>query len=385
MARFPENDIITLVGAAPRFDLAESVGPDLRLDELLDAPGPDPVAGMALGYATAQGDARLRRAVAELNRVDPDDVVITVGAAHALFLSAFILCDGGDEAVTTTPGFPLTRNGLETVGARLRVLSLSFDGGYRLDVTALGGLLSERTRLVSLASPHNPSGVAIPPVALQEVLAVMAARCPHAYLLLDETYREAVFGANPVADSLASTNPRVISVASLSKCHGAPGLRLGWAITRDRELREQLLLGKFSTVISCSPVDEALALRVLERRDHIMSFRRRHLADGLARTADWVRDHGDLVEWVRPDAGPICCVRLRPSVFDDAAVARFFDALTRTGARVANGNWFGDEGRVFRLGFGALPTPDLEAALGIVATVLKQTAADAAARQPHAW
>jgi len=116
-------------------------------------------------------------------------------------------------------------------------------------------------------------------------------------------------------------------------------------------------------VISCSPVDEALALRVLERRDHIIGERRQRLAEGLALTANWVREHDTFVEWVRPDAGALCCVRLKPSVFDDGAIDRFYASLAREGVRVARGTWFGDEARVFRLGFGLLPKADLEAAL----------------------
>src|SRR6266850_7069215 len=127
--------------------------------------------------------------------------------------------------------------------------------------------------------------------------------------------------------------------------------------------RSRATPGKFNTVISCSPVDEALALRVLERRDHVIGERRQRLAEGLALTANWVREHDTFVEWVRPDAGALCCVRLKPSVFDDGAIDRFYASLAREGVRVARGTWFGDEARVFRLGFGLLPKADLEAAL----------------------
>src|SRR3954468_10257404 len=107
MRRFPSNDIISLVGETPRYDLGESVGPDLRLAELLDASGPSSVGEIPLGYGTAHGDPRLRKAIADLHGAGPDDVVITVGGMHALFLLAFILCERGDEAVTTAPLFPL--------------------------------------------------------------------------------------------------------------------------------------------------------------------------------------------------------------------------------------------------------------------------------------
>jgi aspartate/methionine/tyrosine aminotransferase len=244
----------------------------------------------------------------------------------------------------------------------VRTVPVSFEQGYRPDLADFRRLLSARTRLVSLASPQNPSGVALSPKFLGDLLGLMADSCPEAYLLVDETYREAAYGQDPVMPSAVALSSKVISTASLSKAHGAPGLRLGWAATRDPDLREQLVLGKFNTVICGSPVDEALALALLNRRGPILDERRRRMADGLARTAAWVERHSAQVDWVRPDAGAICCIRLKP-IFDDAAVARFPAELTREGVRLAAGAWFGDEARVFRLGFGLLPMPDLDAAL----------------------
>lgn len=371
MARFLANEIISLVGSAPRFDLAESVGPDLHLAQLLD---PSELDDLPLSYGTAEGDPRLRKTIADAHGVAPDDVVVTVGGMHALFLLAFILCDRGDEAVTTAPLFPLSRNALEAVGAKVQALRLSFDRDYRLDLAEMRDKLSPRTRLVSLASPQNPSGVAIPTDTLREILALIEARCPAAYLLVDETYREATYGDARVAPSAIALSPRVVSVASLSKCHGAPGLRLGWAITRDAELRRQLVVGKFNTVISCSPVDETLALKLFERRERIIAERRVRLAEGLRRTAAWVEANRRLVEWVRPDAGALCCVRLKASAFDSAAVDRFYKTAADNGVRVANGTWFGEEARVFRLGFGLLSMADFAAALEALGAALHQAA-----------
>ena len=286
MARFPRNDIMTLTSETPRYDLAESIGPDLALVELLGAPTDDGLGGLALSYGTAQGNADLRALIAGRHGVEADDVVVTVGGMHALFLIAFILCDRGDEVVTTTPSFPLARNALDVVGATVQEVPLTFDGGYRLEPEDVAARLTEKTKLVFLASPQNPSGVAIPLDTLRTVLALMQERCPNAYLLVDETYREAAYGDDPLCPTAVGLGLKVISCASLSKCHGAPGLRLGWAISRDPDLRDQLVVGKFSTVISCSAVDEALACRVLEESERIISERRRRLADGLARTAE---------------------------------------------------------------------------------------------------
>jgi aspartate/methionine/tyrosine aminotransferase len=371
MNRFPANDIASLVEGAPRYDLAESFGPNLDLAELLAAPGLDE---LALGYGTIAGDERLRRAIAASHGVDKEDVVITVGAAHALFLLAFILCNGGDEAVVATPVFPPARNALLAMGAKLRELPLAFERRYQPDLGALRARLSAKTKMVSFASPQNPSGVAIPTEILREILAMMADICPTACLLVDETYREAAYGDDEFAASAIDLGPRVVSVASLSKCHGAPGLRLGWAITRDKALREQLVRGKFNTVISCSPVDEALALGVFAARDRILAERRRRLGEGVARTEAWVAKNAAFVDWVRPDAGALCCVRLKPAIYDEDTAQRFYQALSVEGVRVGNGAWFGESSRIFRLGFGLLAPDDLDKGLAAMAAALRRTA-----------
>lgn len=372
MDRFPRNDIVSLVGPAPRFDLAESVGPDLEANALWPS-----AEGLALGYATAAGDAALREAIARQHGCGAEDVVVTVGGIHALFLLAFTLCEPGSEAVIASPVFPLAANVLKAVGAEVRMLHLSFDQGYQPELHALRGLLTPRTRLVSLASPQNPSGVAMPRSTLQEIAALVARHAPQAWLLVDETYREAAYGDAGAADSALALGGRIVATGSLSKCHGAPGLRIGWALTRDAALREQLVTAKFNTVISCGRLDEVLALRVLQQRDAVLGERRAHLARNLALTAQWVQREAARVDWVRPDAGALCCVRLKPGVFDEAAVERFHAALPRHEVRVGDGRWFGEQARVFRLGFGLLPAQELGVALERLSAVLDAAQAGA--------
>ena len=70
-----------------------------------------------------------------------------------------------------------------------------------------------------------------------------------------------------------------------------------------------------------------------------------------------------LVEWIRPHAGGMCCVRLKASMYDDAAVERFYRLAAERRINIATGDRFGDERRVFRLGFGALALAKYEAAL----------------------
>ena len=362
-SRFRPNDMMSLTEEAPDFDLAESVGPDLMFDDLADLSSADFASAVSLGYGTTQGNVALRQEIALANNVDAEDVIITVGGMHALFLTAFCTCEPGDEVITTSPLFPNTRATLESVRTQLRTIRLTFDAAYKLTPEDVIAEMTPKTRLISLASPQNPSGIAIPTETLDQIAKQMTQDSPDSYLVVDETYREATYGQNTPAISAASLNPRIISIASLSKCHGAPGLRIGWAITKDPALRDQLILGKFNTVISNSTADEALALRVFHKIDSIFAERKQRLQDGFDRTQAWVNNNGSFVEWNAPDSGALCCIRLRPDVFDSSTATRFYRSLAIKGVRVAPGSWFGEDNRVFRLGFGLLPMVELDAGL----------------------
>lgn len=369
--RFASNDILSLTGQPMRYDLAESVGPDIVLGDL--------VAGLehyAIGYGTAEGDSSLRAVLAELHGVNADDIIVTVGGMQSLFLLAFILCDPriGDRVTTTRPLFPNARTCMEAVGAKVDEVSVTFDSGYRLDLEAVRATLGPSTKLVSLATPQNPSGVALQTQEVEALLRLMDEFCPDAFLLLDETYREAVYGDDDMRPSFVTLDNRIVSCASLSKCHGAPGLRIGWTVTKNKDLKEQLKLGKFNTVIACSTVDELLALRVLEKRRDILDQRKHHLAKGLRMVEAWVAEHGRWLEWIKPDAGALCCLRLRPDIFDGDMVVQFHTILQENDTRVGLGAWFGDEPNVFRLGFGLLPMDDLEEALSRLGKALRDVA-----------
>lgn len=369
--RFPDSSMMTLTMDKVRHDLAESVGPDLHLSDLIGDMALSDLQSMPLEYGTAAGSLSLRSAVATQHGVAPEDVVITVGGMHAIFLCGLILCNPKDHVLVQQPAFPMTHDALAFNGANVEFLRCAFDTAYQIDCDDLIKRLQPNTSLVCLASPQNPSGVSIPKDGVIKVLDAMQSNCPNAFLLLDETYRQATYGDQSAVGSLVELDRRIISCASLSKCHGAPGLRIGWAITRDSDLRQQLLNGKFQTIISCSGIDEALALHLVQHSDELLSKRSIHLQEGLDTVAAWIDKHSTQLDWVRPDAGALCCVRLSPGHFDQQSIERFHSELKRHSTRVAPGEWFGDEPGVFRLGFGMMSSGQLKQALEVVSNVLE--------------
>ena len=373
--RFPRNEIISLLDVDRPFNLAESTSQDLTVGELLDLAGLERVRGLKLGYGSSAGSIALREEIARACKVSPEQVVTTQGTALGLFLLAFEACRPGDEAVLATPCFPPSRDSLAGAGVEVREVRLSFDDAYRLDLDRMRAALSPRTRLVSIASPQNPGGVQASRADVEQLLASMRQRSPRALLFIDETYREASYGDAPVAESFAALDARIVTAASVSKALGAPGLRTGWLTVADAELRSRLVVARMNMVISGSVLDETLATVLLQHREHVLAPRRSLLAGALDKLAAWCGSERARVEWVRPDAGALCCLRLRADAFDAAAVARFWELLPRHDLQLARGSWFGESDRAFRLGFGYLPPERLGPALSALSVSLDAAAA----------
>jgi aspartate/methionine/tyrosine aminotransferase len=296
MRQFPASPITALIDVKPRYNLGESVGPDLTVADLLGPAESGPaesaalsledLAGVKLGYGTSAGSPELRALVAGRHGIADGQVLITTGAAAALFLIALLAGDG--EIVIGLPCYPPTLDAVKGLGAQVVTVRSRFEDGYRLDLAAFAAQLSSRTRLVMVASPQNPSGVAYQPGEIEQMLAAMSRSCPKALLLVDETFREATYGAAPPAASFAGTSPRVLTCASLSKAYGTPGLRIGWLTVPDAGLYEQLRLAKFNSSLSCGTLDEFLAVRLRSRADTVLSARGSLLAEARGIVERWL-------------------------------------------------------------------------------------------------
>jgi aspartate/methionine/tyrosine aminotransferase len=374
MRRFPSSPITQLIDDKPSVNLGESTCRDLSVEELLGPRAAAAVGPLPLGYRTSSGDPELRALIAASTGTDPDHVLVTAGAGAALSLLALLFGEGDGEFLVVRPCFPPVMDSLRGIGGRVVTTMVTFDGGYRLDPASVAAGLSARTRLVLVASPQNPSGVALARDEIDKLLAEMSRVSPEAWLVVDETYREAVYGDAPVPESFATASPRVITCASLSKSHGAPGLRIGWLTVPHAGLYDQLRLAKFNTGISCGALDEVLATELLRRATAVLGPRRAFLAEALPVVRDWVERHHDHVRWVPPDAGAMCCIQLRPEVFGPGGMARFHSRLAEYGVLVSRGEWFGDSPYVVRLGFGHEPMERLRAGLDLVGEALRTSA-----------
>jgi aspartate/methionine/tyrosine aminotransferase len=317
------------------------------------------VTNLVLPYADHLGLERLRQIIADEGPpLRSDDVLVTAGAASALFIVSTTLLEAGAHVLACAPNYVTNLETPRAIGAELETLELRFEEGWNLDLDAVATRLRPETRLVSVTYPHNPTGAMLPPEALRELVSLVDEH-PTARLLVDETYRELAYGQ--VLPMAASLSPRVIGVSSMSKTYGLPGLRIGWLTCRDADLMETFLAAKEQIFISGAVIEEELTARVLERRESILEHVRSAVLANLELVRDWI-DENSLFEWVEPSAGVVCFPRLREDVARD--VDRFYGELFDVhGTYVGPGHWFDQDRRYFRLGFGWPAKDELERGL----------------------
>ena len=354
-------------------NLAESSVADAGLDDL----GVD-LRGLMLRYGDHRGLPELRELIAadagrplppDAIPLTPPDVLVTSGAAGALFIVATALLEQGDELVVVRPNYATNLETPRAIGAEMRILDLRPEDGWATDPDALAALMTPRTRLVSITNPHNPTGALLPEAALRRIVGIVEAH-PAARLLVDETYREMTYG-DPLPPA-ATLSPRAIGVSGMSKTYGLPGIRTGWLATRDAELMTTFLAAKEQIQITGSLVDEAIAARALERRGELLPVIRAGIATALATVRAWLADEPRLA-WVEPRGGVVGFpwIRAEAGIDPDA----FHAALAgRHATAVGPGHWFERPRSFFRLGFGWPPPAELAEGLVRISRALDEVA-----------
>ena len=329
----------------------------------------DPNLSLDWNQASFRGLPALRERVLEqaglTGLCHPDDVLITAGAAEANYLALRQLLQAGDQIVTETPGWPQAAVMAKAVGAELTLVQRREADGWRLPLEHLKTVVTDRTKLIFLSNPNNPTGQLMTGQDLAEVVRI--ADRVGAWLIVDEVYAGLEWAA-PRAPSIAGLYPRGITTGSVSKALGLQGLRTGWMICRNPEMiMDALILRENSSEIMniLGEVIAEIALRP-DRLSVALGQARRDALKNLARLNRFVMDETGL-DWVKPDAGLIGLARLPEGIESDEFARRLLAPPYRT--FLLPGSAY-DQPNHIRLGVGGGKNVDLEKGLQRVAQLL---------------
>ncbi len=244
-------------------------------------------------YPPGLGIPELRSAIAQHQRrfwgleYDPDsEVLVTTGATEAIASAVLALCEPGDEVVVFEPVYDSYAATIAMAGARRRVVTLRAPD-FAFDPDELRGAVGDRTRLILLNSPHNPTGKVFSRTEL-ELIAELA-RERNLLVVTDEVYEHLVFqGMHIPLATLAGMRERTVAISSAGKTFSVTGWKIGWACAPPPLLNAIRTAKQFLTYVSGAPFQPAVAKALSLPDDYYQSLaaglrnRRDQLCAGLA-------------------------------------------------------------------------------------------------------
>jgi aspartate/methionine/tyrosine aminotransferase len=291
------------------YDIAESGIFPLTAGELLAMEPADKreqvlqrLLNLRLGYSEARGSHELRSLLAETYAdCSPENILVTTGAIEANFLLFNVLLEPGDHVVAPYPAYQQLYSVPRAIGCDVSLWRIQPETGFRYDVDDLQRLVRSHTRLIVINSPHNPTGAMLSAGDMQRVYDI--AQSVGAMVLSDEAYRWLTIpGGEPLAPPIYNLGPRGISVGTLSKPFGLPGLRLGW-LAAPAEIAAQCWGMRDYVSLSPGKLNDSLAILAIKHRDRVWERNTAIITANLSRAEAWVAQHGDLISWNPPRAG----------------------------------------------------------------------------------
>ena len=292
---------------------------------------------------------------------DAGRVMVTHGSTEAIFLAMNALLHPGDEVVLLDPAYPGLGDVVRGLGCRVKHWTLHYEDGWRPDLERLEALVTPRTRMVVVNFPHNPTGVTLTPAGQDQLLGIVERA--GSWLLWDGAFSDLTYETPPLPDPVLRYR-RTLSLGTLSKGYGLPGLRVGWCLA-DPAVFETMARVRDYTTLHLSPLVELLAERVIDGADRILAQKRAAARRNRALVQRWIGEQEGAITWTPPQGG-VCGF---PRLHDVPCVEEFCHALAREHrVLLVPGTCFGTPGHV-RLGFGGHATA-LEEGLGRLSEAL---------------
>jgi|RhiMethySRZTD1v2_1073278.scaffolds.fasta_scaffold212310_2 aspartate/methionine/tyrosine aminotransferase len=328
------------------FDLAASTGPKWTWRELVSqlAPGAlDSILDTSVSYGPAPGSAALREAIAEMADVSPAQVIVVTGASEALWMMLLVAAQPGANVVLPYPAFPTFDEAARHLGMEVRHYQLRADTEHAIDLDEVEACIDDRTVIVLVNTPHNPTGAVVSDDQLTKLHDLATHRGTQ--LVVDEVCHPIYHGPTSASGSRLSA---ATTVGDLSKALCLSGLRIGWIIEHDPARIEQYEDARSYLTICGAPVSEVLAAGAIRARDTILARAQTVAETNLAMLDAFFDQHSAQLGWVRPTGGMTTFPWLRSG----ADARPFCVGAARAGVLVAPGDCFGMPSH-FRIGFGA--------------------------------
>lgn len=332
------------------YNLADSSVHPLLLRELLagDTDFINTLMDTDLNYAHANGIPELRNNIAALyNGAKEDNILVTVGAIEANYLTIRTLLSPEDEIVIMRPNYMQIWGVAKNHNLNIRTFNLKEEYGWAPDIDELKEAVTPKTKLIAVCNPSNPTGYILSDDEMGAI--VSAADSVGAWILADEVYSEAERITSVETKSFYGSYNKVIATGSLSKAYGLPGLRIGWAVGPVSTIDDIWARHEY-IAISATMLSNKLAARALSPkvRPWIIQRSRDYIKQGYPVLQEWMNNHGDIFSLIPPAAAAIAFIRYHLDINSTELTERL---IKEKSVLIVPGDYFGLD-KFLRVSFG---------------------------------
>jgi len=340
---------------AARYLLSSSDAESQTIQEILSLePGAhDAFLNHWCGYTESPGAPWLRDVLATMySQISPAQLVVLSAAEEAIFAFYHALLTPQDHAIVETPCYESALTVPKSTGAAVSEWRRNSTNAWAHDFSALESLIRPNTRAMYINSPHNPTGLLMPPDVFRRVLELAARH--GIYVFSDEVYRELEHDPATRLPAACDLYERALSLGSVSKTYGLPGLRLGWLACRDASFLQKIISFKHYTTICASAPSEFLTAVALRHRQKFIDRSLQIVLRNLPQLSAFFSRHADVFDWTPPNASTIGFARFKPA--ED--VQSFCERLVREASVLLLPGTVYDEPRHIRFGYGRRNMPE---------------------------
>lgn len=294
------------------FNLTESGVHPISLAELLggDTEKLNRLLATEINYPHVNGNPELREHIARLynGAKGEENVLVTVGAAEASYIILQTLLEPGDEVATLTPTYKQVWGIAQNRGHVVRPFRLRPEMGWGLDVDEMNAQINDKTKIIALVNPNNPTGYIMNEAEMDAVVA--AAERVGAWILADEVYRGAERLREEETPSFYGRYDKVLALGSMSKAYGLPGLRIGW-IVAPADTVEDIWRRHEYTTITATMLSNHLAAHALspDVRPRLIKRTRDYIRKGYPILEAWMEEQDGLFSYIPPMASAVTFVQ----------------------------------------------------------------------------
>ncbi len=305
------------------------------------------------GYTESPGAPWLREVLATIyNTIHSDQLVVVSAAEEAIFLFYHALLTPQDHAIVETPCYESALTLPKSIGASVSEWRRKPENGWAHDIDALEEMIRPNTRALYINTPHNPTGLLMPPEIFRRVLELAVKH--NIYVFSDEVYRELEHNPAMRLPAACDLYDRALSLGSVSKTYGLPGLRLAWLASHDQEFLRKIISLKHYTTICASAPSEFLTALAFRHRQKFIDRNLQIVLRNLSLLTGFIGRYNDIFDWTPPNAATIGFARFKPQ----QDVQDWCENLLRdTGVLLLPGTVY-DEPRHIRFGFGRKNMPE---------------------------